>query len=152
MATAHNDATMPKELRRRPKRKPERTAQTVRPAPSRGGNPYNVHWCEAATRQYDAGLLRDPTNRQLQQQGMMPCDRTVRNWKTRLTTQGHMVPYEPNGNRPATVLVGLPLLLLSLFKVTYPTSTAAEARAFLFNAFPVSTLIQKSLKRNGYCE
>jgi len=68
-------------------------------------------------------------------EGIYPTNRTIRRYKQRLRTKGHLQPYRPTGNRRSTILVGRDLVLLSIFVKKFPTATGLEKSAFLFNSF-----------------
>ena len=59
---------------------------------------------------------------------------TVRIWKSQKNTLWRVRPCRRTGNNRAEVFHDHNLLLLALFRITYPKSTAAEVNAFLYKA------------------
>jgi hypothetical protein len=62
-----------------------------------------------------------------------PCSHTIARWKARQLNEGHFLPFLPNGNKRATVFVGVDLLLLCVYRLIFPEARAAEIIAFLYN-------------------
>ncbi|CAB9525377.1 expressed unknown protein [Seminavis robusta] len=106
---------------------------SLRPHPSRGGTRgYDVAQRTAAVALRVMGEENNPALDHLRQLQLHPSKRTTRRWHQRVNEEGHLHPYEMNGNNPATVLKGHQLLMLSFYRLCYPKATAAEINAFLF--------------------
>ena len=60
---------------------------------------------------------------------------SVQRYKRRLVWEGNVAPYRHTGNRRATVLRGINLILLAYFRVVFPKALLAEVAAFLWNAW-----------------
>ena len=110
---------------------------TTRPTeslPSRGGTRgYSQDTRRIAIQNEVNGLNQSVEVNQLRFNGLYPSDRTVRRWNARVVTEGNYLPYEMNGNNPATTLQGHMLIMLVLFRMCFPKATAAEVNAFLFS-------------------
>lgn len=63
-----------------------------------------------------------------------PSKRSGFRWKAQEKTLGHTLPCRRTGNKRAEVFHDHNLLLLALYRITYPKSTAAEVNAFLYKA------------------
>jgi hypothetical protein len=101
--------------------------------PSQGGTRgYNVTVREMALTVRHCGQENDPIFQNLRANCQHPSTSTTYRWQHRQNTEGHVHPYEMNGNRPAEVLQGHTLLMLQIFRMCYPKATAAEVNAFLF--------------------
>ena len=66
---------------------------------------------------------------------LFPSIRSVQRYKRRLVWEGNVAPYHHTGNRRATVLRGVNLILLAYFRVVFPKALLAEVAAFLWNAW-----------------
>ena len=128
---------MPPTRNPKPRHAPKTTRQDTqhRPHPSRGGaRGYDLAVRQAALAIRDNGAEDDAVIDDLRQQNLHPSKSTTSRWARRQATEGHIMPFEMNGNRDATVLKGHQLMMLSLFRLSYPKATAAEANAFLFTS------------------
>ena len=106
----------------------------LRPHPSRGGSRgYDMATRAMALSVKVNGEEDNQVFQSLRAQHLHPSKRTTNRWQQRLTNQGHFLPYEMNGNNPASALQGNKLLMLVLFRMCYPKATAAEVNAFLFS-------------------
>jgi len=65
---------------------------------------------------------------------LYPSIRSVYRWENRKATLGHVRPFRRTGNARASVLRDHDLLLLALFRITYPKATANEINVFLYKA------------------
>jgi len=63
----------------------------------------------------------------------LPAHRTVRRYIQRYRDYGHIRAYYRNGGRQRKVFSGIELVHLALYRCVYPTATAAEIIAYLWN-------------------
>ena len=64
-----------------------------------------------------------------------PSKRTVRRYVQNINERGFLDAFKRSGNKRATVLRRLDLVLLAIYNKKFPVATAAENIAFLWNAF-----------------
>lgn len=109
--------------------------KTVKHQPaSRGGRGYDLNIQHQALLLYLQGDLDHPIVNDLCNQGFFLHRRTFFWYQRRLMQHSHCHRYRATGNREPMVLEGHVKLLLRIFKAVYPTVTAAEVNALLWNA------------------
>jgi len=64
---------------------------------------------------------------------MVASERSTRRYRRRFLTLGHVRPFRRNGGQQRQVLNGIDLLQMTLYRVTFPTATAAEIIAYMWN-------------------
>jgi hypothetical protein len=113
------------------------TARKALPHPSRGGTRgYGQDMRLAIVHSHLNGdnLSDHAAVRRLQDQNLIPSDRTKKRWIRRYGELGHARPFVMQGNQRATVLRGLAAVNLALYRCALPHAMASEVNAFLFNA------------------
>jgi hypothetical protein len=132
-SVVHNIATMPFELEHRP---PLQTRKRAAPHPSAGGrgDGYSQDMRDLIMAVNNVGVSNHPIFAQLRAMHVFPSKSTERRHVNLQNTLGHTRPCRRTGNDRATVLRDQDLLLLALYRITFPKATAAEINAFLFRA------------------
>ena len=119
-----------KNARRRPVPK---TAVSITPHPSLGnGHAYSHDFRLFSEYIRDNNLVGNHIITQAQQMYLFPSERTQRRHARRSRRNGHLLRYEKQGNRRATVLRGINNYMLSYWRVVWPKATHAELNALLF--------------------
>ncbi len=84
----------------------------------------------AVMRAVDTGRGRDAVLRDLREQGLWPCRRTVRRWIVRRQQLNSLMMYRRTGNSRATVLRGLETFKLAWLMTVFPQINAAKINVF----------------------
>ena len=104
--------------------------------PSNGnGTPYSQDIRQLTLRIAQEGIfnpqVRDMV--QLQHEGVLPHRSTISRWNSIRDRLGHLRACKRTGNARARVLRGPDLILLAIYRITYPKAKASEINAFLHN-------------------
>ncbi len=75
---------------------------------------------------------------QLRALHLFPSASTERRHVVLHNNEGNIRPCKLTGNKRATVLLGHDLLLLALYRITFPKATSAEINAFLYCTEPIA--------------
>jgi hypothetical protein len=120
-----------------PQRPPTQTTREEEPHPSWGqGNPYSqdLRTLVSAINQLRPHFPQvEDFIAELRLNNAYPSTSTERRWEHRQTTQGNNLSYRRTGNNFATRLRGQDLILLAIYRTTYPRASHAEINAFLYN-------------------
>ncbi len=124
---------MPHDIEHRP---PLQTRKRAAPHPSAGGrgDGYSQEMRDLVVAVNAAGMSNHPIFDQLRALHLFPSTSTERRHVALRNNEGHIRPCRRTGNKRAAVLRDHALLLLSLYRITYPKATAAEINAFLYRA------------------
>ena len=82
----------------------------------------------------NAGVSNHPIFDQLRALRVFPSTNTERRHVALQNAEGHIRPCRRTGNNRASALRDHDLLLLALYRITYPKATSAEINAFLYRA------------------
>ena len=119
-----------------PQRPPPQTRVAPVPHPSGPGRGagYSQDMREMARAVEAAGDSNTPVFDQLRELRQYPAVRTSRRYVALEEKHGHCRPCRRTGNKRASVFHDHDLLLLALYRITFPKCTAAELNAFLYRA------------------
>lgn len=117
-------------------RPPLQTRVEAAPHPSSGGrgDGYSQDMRDLLAAVSQMGVSNHPIFDQLRALHVFPSTATERRHIELLNNHGHSRPCRRTGNNRATVLRDHDLLLLALYRITFPKATAAEMNAFLYRA------------------
>ena len=124
---------MPHDIEHRP---PLQTRKRAAPHPSAGGrgDGYSQDMRDLVIAVNNAGVSNHPIFDQLRALRVFPSTNTERRHVALQNTEGHIRPCRRTGNNRASALRDHDLLLLALYRITYPKATSAEINAFLYRA------------------
>ena len=124
---------MPFEVSHHP---PLKTATEEAPHPSSAGrgDGYPTALRDMAMHVNASKQSNDPIFTELRKLQKYPSKRSVNRWENREATLGHIRPFRRTGNVRASVFHDHNLLLLALFRITYPKATANEVNVFLYKS------------------
>ena len=119
-----------------PQRPLLQTRVEVAPHPSGAGrgSGYSQDMRELVMSVRNSGESNHPIFQQLRQLGVYPSMPTELRYQRLQNTHGHVRQCRRTGNNRATVFRDHNLLLLALYRITFPKCTAAEINAFLYRA------------------
>lgn len=116
-------------------------APGTQPEASKGGMGYGLHM-----RQATVGMMVDAENNGRNRSTIfsenadyVPSRRTQRRWYRQNEVEGTTIPKRHTGNKPSErQILGLPLLLLAVYRSLFPKAERCEIQAFLYRAYSAS--------------